>query len=149
MSCGDPAIAEVGATFSSATTKDGWFGMPDNCAVDSEGRLWIATDGNARCDTGRADGVWALETEGAARGTSKLFFRCPAGGELCGPMPTPDVETFFVAVQHPGDDGKPGRSSADVDFRRSVDPLARFQGRHAAAPVGRRDHQTGGGKIGV
>ena len=31
-----------------------------------------------RPGTGRADGLWALETEGAARGTSKLFFRCPA-----------------------------------------------------------------------
>ena len=32
--CGDPAVAAVGATFSSATTKDGWFGMPDNCTID-------------------------------------------------------------------------------------------------------------------
>ena len=47
VKCGDPAVAEVGATFSSATTKDGWFGMPDNCAFDAEGRLWIATDGNS------------------------------------------------------------------------------------------------------
>jgi hypothetical protein len=37
--CGDPSVAAVGATFSSATTKDGWFGMPDNCAVDNMGRL--------------------------------------------------------------------------------------------------------------
>ena len=47
LKCGDPTIAEVGATFSSATTKDGWFGMPDNCAVDGQGRLWISTDGNS------------------------------------------------------------------------------------------------------
>ena len=105
VKCGDPAVAAVGATFSSATTKDGWFGMPDNCAIDGDGRLWISTDGNSDRDTGRADGLWGIETEGEARATSKLFFRCPAGGELCGPFFTPDDETLFVAVQHPGDDG--------------------------------------------
>jgi secreted PhoX family phosphatase len=103
LRCGDPAIASVGATFSAATTRDGWFGMPDNCAFDSQGRLWIATDGNSLANTGRSDGVWALETDGAARGTSKHFFRCPNGAELCGPCFTPDDETLFVAVQHPGE----------------------------------------------
>jgi secreted PhoX family phosphatase len=105
VKCGDPSVAAVGATFSSATTKDGWFGMPDNCAIDSDGRLWIATDGNSDRDTGRTDGLWSLETEGEGRATSKLFFRCPAGAELCGPEFTPDGETLFVAIQHPGDDG--------------------------------------------
>jgi secreted PhoX family phosphatase len=103
LRCGDPAIAEVGATFNPATTRDGWFGMPDNCAVDAEGRLWIATDGNSLARTGRSDGIFALETDGAARGTSKLFFRVPNGAEMCGPELTPDLETFFVAVQHPGE----------------------------------------------
>ncbi len=103
VKCGDPAIAEVGATFNPATSKDGWFGMPDNCAVDADGRLWVATDGNSASKTGRTDGVWAMETEGEARGTSKLFFRCPVGAELCGPELTPDMETFFVAIQHPGE----------------------------------------------
>ncbi len=103
--CGDPSVAAVGATFSAATTRNGWFGMPDNCAVDGMGRLWIATDGNSDKATGRTDGLWALETERAARGTSRLFFRCPAGAELCGPAFTPDDETLFVSVQHPGDDG--------------------------------------------
>ncbi len=101
--CGDPAIADVGATFSSDTTRSGWFGMPDNCAVDSVGRLWVATDGNSGSRTGRADGIWGVETEGAARGTSKHFFRVPVGAEMCGPMFTPDDTTLFVAVQHPGE----------------------------------------------
>jgi secreted PhoX family phosphatase len=101
--CGDPSVAAVGATFSSETTRNGWFGMPDNCAVDSQGRLWIATDGNNAKATGRADGLWALETEGEARGTSKHFFRVPAGAEMCGPFFTPNDETLFLAVQHPGE----------------------------------------------
>src|SRR5690606_1109498 len=66
VKCGDPSIAEVGATFSSATSKDGWFGMPDNCAIDSEGRLWVSTDGMSEKSTGRTDGLFAVDTEGAA-----------------------------------------------------------------------------------
>ncbi|MBD2746593.1 PhoX family phosphatase [Microvirga sp. BT688] len=103
VKCGDPSVAAVGATFSSETTKNGWFGMPDNCAIDSQGRLWISTDGNNAKATGRADGLWALETEGERRGTSKHFFRVPVGGELCGPFFTPNDESLFLAVQHPGE----------------------------------------------
>ena len=108
LQCGAPEIAEVGATFNPATSENGWFGMPDNCAVDADGRLWIATDGNSPKTTGRADGIWAVETEGAARGTARCFFQVPRGAEMCGPCFTPDLETLFVAVQHPGetqDDG--------------------------------------------
>ena len=105
VKCGDPSIAEVGATFSTETTANGWFGMPDNCAVDADGRLWVSTDGNSMADTGRTDGLWAVDTEGAARGTSRLFYRVPVGAELCGPCMTEDMTTFFVAVQHPADGG--------------------------------------------
>ncbi|MDN2567153.1 PhoX family phosphatase [Aquibium sp. A9E412] len=105
LKCGDPAVAEVGATFSAATSENGWFGMPDNCAIDADGRLWVSTDGNSATATGRTDGLWAVDTEGAARGTSQLFFRVPVGAELCGPVFTPDSRTLFLAVQHPGDEG--------------------------------------------
>lgn len=105
LKCGDPSVAEVGASFSTATTKNGWFGMPDNCAIDADGRLWVTTDGNNEKATGRTDGIWAVDTEGDARGTSKLFFRVPVGAEMCGPSFNPTSDTFFVAVQHPGDAG--------------------------------------------
>jgi secreted PhoX family phosphatase len=106
LKCGDPSVAEVGASFSTSTTQNGWFGMPDNCAVDSAGRLWVATDGNNPKATGRTDGLWAVDTEGEARATSKLFFRVPVGAEMCGPLFAPDDQTAFVAVQHPGDGGE-------------------------------------------
>lgn len=104
--CGDPEIAEVGAQWNPETSENGWFGSPDNCAIDTDGRLWISTDqGTGWGRTGKSDGLYALETEGDLRGHSKLFFRCPVGGELCGPYFTPDSETLFLAVQHPGTDG--------------------------------------------
>lgn len=99
--CGDPSLAAVGATFNPLTSADGWFACPDNAALDAQGRLWVSTDGNDA--TGAADGLWAIETDGGRRGTSRHFFRCPAGGELCGPRFTPSGDTLFVAVQHPGD----------------------------------------------
>jgi secreted PhoX family phosphatase len=105
--CGDPAIAQVGALWNPETSTCGWFACPDNSAVDAQGRLWVATDQGERWGekTTRADGLYALETEGTRRRTSKLFFRCPVGAEMCGPCFTPDQETLFVAVQHPGTDG--------------------------------------------
>lgn len=106
LKCGDPSVAEVGATFSTETTKNGWFGMPDNCAIDSDGRLWVATDGMSPTKTGRTDGLFAVDTEGEARGTSKLFFRVPIGAEMCGPLLLPDMQTAFIAVQHPADGGE-------------------------------------------
>jgi uncharacterized protein len=106
VKCGDPAVAEVGATFSTETTKNGWFGMPDNCAIDNAGRLWVSTDGNSPKATGRTDGLWAVDTEGEARATSRLFFRVPVGAEMCGPIFTPNDENLFLAVQHPADGGE-------------------------------------------
>jgi secreted PhoX family phosphatase len=106
VKCGDPSIAEVGAQWNPETSANGWFGSPDNCAFDADGRLWISTDqGSSWGKTMKSDGLYSLETEGALRGHSKLFFRCPVGGELCGPYFTDDSETLFLAVQHPGTDG--------------------------------------------
>jgi uncharacterized protein len=99
--CGDPAQPEFGAVWNPLTSENGWFGSPDNCAVDPSGRLWVSTDGNEK--TGAADGLWAMETTGERRGTGRAFFRCPVGAELCGPKFTPDGRALFVAVQHPGD----------------------------------------------
>lgn len=149
VKCGDPAIAAVGASFNPATTRDGWFGMPDNCAVDHMGRLWIATDGNSGPRTGRTDGVWALETEGPARATGKLFYRCPVGAELCGPIFTPDDETLFVAVQHPGeaDEGDPNAPPGTFEnpTTRWPDFQANMPPRPSVVAITRR----GGGKIGT
>ena len=150
LKCGDPSVATVGATFSTETTKNGWFGMPDNAVVDSAGRLWVSTDGNNVKETGRTDGLWAVDTEGGARRTSKLFYRVPHGAEMCGPCFTPDDTTAFVAVQHPGDDGPDwpafGRRSYYEDLStRWPDFKPDMPVRPSVVAITKR----GGGKIGV
>lgn len=118
---GNPGDPRSGAAWGPETSRNGWFGSPDNCAIDGQGRLWISTDqGSSWTKTGTADGIWAMETEGAARGSGRMFFRVPVGAEMCGPQFAPDDKTLFVAVQHVGVDGarawRPfGRDSSYAD----------------------------------
>ena len=147
--CGDPAIAAVGATFSASTTRHGWFGMPDNMAFDSQGRLWVATDGNAASKTGRTDGLWAMETDGPLRGTSKHFYQVPTGAELCGPFFTPDDETLFVAVQHPGEADENDPNAAPATFENPSTRWPDFKPDMPPRPAVVAITRRGGGKIGA
>ena len=107
VKAGNPSDPGTAATWNPATSENGWFACPDNCAVDPSGRLWVTTDQGSNWSkaSGTADGVWALDTDGDARGTGRMFYRCPVGAEMCGPCFTPDGKTLFVAVQHPATDG--------------------------------------------
>lgn len=124
---GDPSVPVTGAQFSEATTSNGWFACPDNLAVDPTGRLWVTTDqgGGWPQISGTADGVWSVGTQGEDRATSAMFYRVPVGAEMCGPCFTPDGETLFVAVQHPGTDGALafGEHARPSDFE---DPMTRW-----------------------
>ncbi|MCB1754191.1 MAG: PhoX family phosphatase [Gammaproteobacteria bacterium] len=98
----DPAAAGV------STISD-----PDNVAIDSDGNLWIATDGMPSgvyidgekvIQSGeRNDGVFAVPTEGPDRGLLKRFMAGVPGSEVCGPEFSNDGRTFFCALQHPRD----------------------------------------------
>jgi uncharacterized protein len=148
VACGDPSKPEQGGTFNKATTNNGWFYMPDNFAFDTEGRMWVATDGNQPSRNGRTDGLYAMEVEGALRGTSRSFFRVPLGAEMCGPEFTPDGETLFLAVQHPGeadeDDPKAKPTHYDTPATRWPDFKPNVPPRPSIVVVTKK----GGGKIG-
>lgn len=147
VTCGDHTVQATGASFHPQTTKDGWFGMPDNLAVDPDGRVWIATDGNSQKATGRNDGLWALETEGPLRGLSTHFFSAPAGAEVCGPTFTPDGATMFIAIQHPGeaeDDAPADQGTFENPATRWPDFQPNMPPRPSVVAITRR----GGGKIG-
>jgi secreted PhoX family phosphatase len=100
--------AEHGGTVQAAgSTEDGTLACPDNLAFDHHGRLWVATDQGTNWGkkTGKSDGLYAVEHEGANKGKSKLFFRSPVGAETTGICFAPDDKTMFICVQHPGTDG--------------------------------------------
>ncbi len=118
-------------------SESGWLSCPDNCAFDLHGNLWIATDGAEK--SGVADGVWASEVEGPNRALTKRFLRTPIGAELCGPFFTPNNETLFVSVQHPG-----GDSSFDAPDTRWPDFDASLPPRPSVVAISKR----GGGPVG-
>ncbi len=78
-------------------------GSPDNIAFDNAGNLWIVTDGEQPRATN--DGCWVCPTSGPLRGRLQQFMSGPIGAEICGCCITPDNETLFLSIQHPGEGG--------------------------------------------
>ena len=78
MKCGDPSVAggrrDVLLRDHQRTAGSA---CPTTCAIDSARPALGRDRRQLRQGTGRADGLWAVETEGEARGTSKHFFRVP------------------------------------------------------------------------
>ncbi len=123
LSAGKPGV-DAGARYHRAVSDVGWVSCPDNCTFDSKGRMLIATDG-APVAAGIADGLYITDTRGIGRGLTRLFFQAPSGAEVCGPTLTPDDQTLFLAIQHPGED--PGStfetpSTRWPDFKDDVPP---------------------------
>jgi uncharacterized protein len=78
-------------------------GSPDNIGFDNAGNLWVVTDGTQ--PRGTNDGCWVCPTAGPARGRLQQFLSGPIGAEICGCQFTPDNETLFLSIQHPGENG--------------------------------------------
>ncbi|HWX49931.1 MAG TPA: PhoX family phosphatase [Roseomonas sp.] len=132
---------DPGASYHQGTSGEGWLSCPDNCTFDSKGRIWIATDG-APGTSKVADGLYAADTDGQGRALTRLFYQAPTGAEVCGPCFTPDDETVFLAIQHPGDDK--GSSFANPSTRwPDFDPA--MPPRPSVIAIVRR----GGGKVGA
>ncbi len=77
---------------------------PDNVAFDSEGNLWISTDG-APSTIGYNDALYKVPLEGPERGHVQQFLAVPRDAETCGPVIHDREGLVFVAVQHPGEEG--------------------------------------------
>ncbi len=122
---GDPINPTHHAYYQHYVSQHGWLTNPDNLAFDKQGRIWIATDGQPDA-IGMCDGLYAADTEGKGKGSTRLFFNAPRGAEVTGPAFTPDCTTLFISVQHPGD--FPLKSTYDApstrwpDFRDDMPP---------------------------
>lgn len=80
------------------------FAAPDNLTFDSDGNIWISTDGMPDSLPGN-DGLFVATTEGEERGRSLQFFSTVPGAECSGPVFNPDNSALWVSVQHPGEEG--------------------------------------------
>ncbi len=98
------------------------FSSPDGIRVDPQGRLWVQTDAGTGSSTTNVFGNNAMYFVDQATKRSSRFLVGPDGCEITGLAYTPDLKTFFVNIQHPGDDwpsaGQPGRSSTLVVRRK-------------------------------
>ena len=84
------------------------FGSPDGLWFDHDGRLWIQTDisnsSQNRADRGYDNiGNNQMLAADPRSGEIRRFLVGPRGCEITGVVTTPDQETMFVNVQHPGE----------------------------------------------
>ncbi|MGD7733740.1 PhoX family protein [Propionibacteriaceae bacterium G57] len=105
LMAGDPSNAEIPTYFSGyPADKVSPISCPDNLAFDSQGNLWISTDGQPGA-IGYCDALHKVTLDGADRGKVEQFLAVPAGAETCGPVIHDQDNMVFVAVQHPGEGG--------------------------------------------
>ena len=129
------------------------FGSPDGLWIDPDGRLWIETDisnsSQNRADRGY-DNIKNNQMLAAdpATGEIRRFLVGPRGCEITGVITTPDQQTMFVNVQHPGE-STTFFGSPTPENPRAVSNWPDFDpdGRPRAATLAIR--KIGGGKIGT
>ncbi|MDQ1909271.1 DUF839 domain-containing protein [Paenibacillus sp. GD4] len=85
------------------------FSSPDNLAFDSNGNLWVVTDiSTSSMHKGvhtpfKNNGLFVIPTHGPSKGIALQFASAPIDSELTGPFFTPNEQTLFLSVQHPGE----------------------------------------------
>ncbi|NVO55324.1 PhoX family phosphatase [Rhodobacteraceae bacterium B1Z28] len=103
---GNPTVHQDVYAGSENVNADNMFNSPDGLKFDSNGLLWIQTDGK-----------YSNEGDFAGQGNNQMLAGDPVTGEirrfLVGPKEceitglswSPDRRTMFVGIQHPGEDG--------------------------------------------
>ena len=102
--CGDPA--RNSSTYFAGFPREmvSPISCPDNVAFDTQGNLWISTDG-APNSMGFCDGLFKVPLTGPERGRVQQFLSVPRDAETSGPVIRDAESMVYVAVQHPGEDG--------------------------------------------
>ncbi|MHA6512718.1 PhoX family protein [Tessaracoccus sp. Z1128] len=103
--CGDPASSTSAYFAGFPADKVSPISCPDNLAFDSEGTLWISTDGQPGT-IGLSDALHKVTLTGPERGRVQQFLGVPVDAETCGPVIHDKDQSVFIAVQHPGEDGE-------------------------------------------
>ncbi len=86
------------------------FAAPDNLSFDPNGDLWVVCDittvrlnGDPRYTAFQNNGMFFIPASGPDAGVPRQFASGPCESELTGPSWTPDRQTLFLSVQHPGE----------------------------------------------
>jgi secreted PhoX family phosphatase len=122
--CGDPSDQTTYFGGQDAANIVSPIANPDNVEFDGLGNLWISTDGQPG-SIERSDAVFAVATDGDNRGAVKPFLSVPAGAEAAALFFSPDFNSLFVSVQHPGEGGtfeEPASRWPDMDPARPPRP---------------------------
>jgi secreted PhoX family phosphatase len=87
------------------------FSSPDNLTFDGDGNLWVVTDiSSSRLNQANEyqyhgnNAMFMVPTSGRNAGVAYRFANMPVESEGTGPYFTPDFQTLFVCVQHPGEE---------------------------------------------
>lgn len=107
---GNPAASAFDWSIFAVGGSQSGFSSPDNLVFDGEGNLWMVTDiSSSRVGKGiysfqANNGVFFFRTSGPDAGIAYQFASGPVECELTGPCWTPDGQTLFLSVQHPGEE---------------------------------------------
>jgi len=103
---GNPTVHQDDRKGSKNVNKDNMFNSPDGLAFDSNGLLWIQTDGKySNKDDFAGMGNNQMLIADPETGEIKRFLVGPKECEVTGITWSPDRKTVFVGIQHPGEKG--------------------------------------------
>ncbi len=103
---GNPTVHSDAYAGSDNVNADNMFNSPDGLKFDSNGLLWIQTDGNYGNDGDFAgQGNNQMLAGDPVTGEIRRFLVGPNECEVTGLSWSPDRRTMFVGIQHPGEDG--------------------------------------------
>ncbi|MCB2099354.1 MAG: PhoX family phosphatase [Rhodobacterales bacterium] len=103
---GNPTVHGDDRAGSKNVNKDNMFNSPDGLKFDSNGVLWIQTDGNySNAKDFAGQGNNQMLAGDPATGEIRRFLVGPKECEITGLSWSPDRRTMFVGIQHPGERG--------------------------------------------
>ena len=103
---GNPAVATGADAGSDNINEDNMFNSPDGLKFDSNGFLWIQTDGNYSNEEAFAgQGNNQMLAGDPRTGEIRRFLVGPKEAEVTGLTWSADKRTMFVGIQHPGERG--------------------------------------------
>ncbi|MBO6919649.1 MAG: PhoX family phosphatase [Rhizobiaceae bacterium] len=103
---GNPDVHDDALAGSPNINADNMFNSPDGLKFDSNGLLWIQTDGNYKNEENFAGhGNNQMLAGDPVTGEIRRFLVGPKECEVTGLTWSPDRRTMFVGIQHPGERG--------------------------------------------